>query len=157
MGVSVSIGYEGASWEEDKAHKPYDMRCPLLGTTNAHNFWIDNCIAKVVNKDIKTCYGGCKAAKAIPRVKAVIDAMPKDDEMAAERYVKNAERGHHKATAGTSFISQRERQIIIVDMLARVLVTKTMDKIDRGRTVISFYRKMYRTGLMNEKGEMING
>ncbi len=156
MGVCVSVGYYGASWEEEKEPDRYDMRCPLLGKGTANNFWIRRCKEKLNNSEIKTCYGGCKTAKEIPELVEYIKKLkPKENkEFEADRYIRGAESNREKNLVGRSFISQRERQIIIGDMLEKVLVKSTMKKLGCGRTVISLYRRMYREGMMDERGNI---
>jgi hypothetical protein len=154
MGVSVSIGYEGATWEEDRKIEQCDMRCPLLSTTKANNFWKSICAQKIGNKDIKTCYGGCKVAKSIPEVKAIIDKL--DIITNADQFVNNVQRKRYQDVEGMVMVSMCERQTIISDMLNKVLVKNTMKNLQRGRTIIGFYRKLYREGLMSAKGEMLN-
>jgi len=158
MSVSVSVGYEGASWIEHKDPIACDMHCPLLSKEKRNNFWISSCKNKVINKEIKTCYGGCKTAKLIPEIKAVIDKIvpKKNHKFNADQYIRGAISNSNKNIYKQKLINQRERKIIVKDMLSKVLVKDTMNKLGCGRTLISFYRRMYNQKLMNEKGEMLN-
>jgi len=168
MGVNVSIGFEGSSWEDAYVPLKLDMYCPLIGDSrkNVNNFMISSCCQKVQNKNLKGCYGGCSHAHSIPEVKQVIDQFistqltPEEAETVKDKsntYIRGAISNRIKNVYQKKMLPIKERQIIISYYIQKKTMIATMKKIGCGRTAVSFYRKMYREGIMDLKGELING
>jgi hypothetical protein len=167
-GVCVSIDYEGTSWEEEYKPPTLDMYCPLIGDARkgVNNFLISSCCQKVQNRELKGCYGGCSHARSIPEVQKVISKFLEDrlsrEEVVALRdkshtYIRGAISNRIKNVYQKKMLPIKERKIIISYYVQKKTMIATMKKIGCGRTAVSFYRKMYREGIMDLKGELING
>ena len=167
MGLMVSVyGASINGTEGEQAFKQYDLSCPNVSRGGILNFWKYRCLVRIGDRNIQSCYKGCKEAAKHPelrekmnKVLEAIKAKSSTPEFIAEK--KTESRAYNRSryirvrdVIPLNKITKEQRSRIINMYLSASTIKETCDRLGCGRTVVSLYRKMYREGLMSSDGEI---
>ena len=156
MSVCCSVGYYGSNaygTMEDNI-KEYDLACPQVCNNGLKNFWKSRCLERIGNKEIPSCYKGCKEAAKHPELKAKMDkviaeynAMKKKREMRNKlteveinknRYRRRIEKEKRQSLHGKGSVITKEERSKIIDMyITGFTIAESCSTLGLSKTTIS--------------------
>ena len=167
MGLMVSVYGGNAGDDTYSIPKQYNMSCPNVCKDGRPNFWQHRCLERIGNKNISSCFKGCKEAAKYPETKIKMDKVianiiknkasvdAKDRQQAKEFNRERYKQGIINLRLKPK-LTKKDRTKIVNMYLTSYSVKETCKEVDCGRSAVSLYRKMYRDGAMDEYGTIMN-
>lgn len=135
--------------------KQCNMSCPAIGSKGL-NFWRHACLMRIGNKDMKSCYRGCKEAMKYPELRAKIEKVLAEQEASNKfdvNILKEARSDLSLPVYPVKTKLDKKSRAKIIDMYKKKgTISDTCVVLKCDKKIVSFYRGLYRAGAMDREG-----